>query len=422
MIRHLAVAMRENHDDARPGTSASCPAVQCHDDEVELSNESSDESFDYVLPRFVARHGALPLMHRGAMWRAALALLFLQSAGATEPLAPQSAAAPVSSPVPVSQAGIEDGRGRFREIFCAVLAARSTAGAREMSCDRALERLADEPRGSGRPVDPAALRPDRTVLFVPGLFSDCIAQDSRFAQTMQVRVTEMGYRARTVPVSGLSSSSRNAGLIRDALAKLPESEPSRRAIIVGHSKGVVDTLVALVAYPETRAKVAAVISLAGAVGGSPLAELGSTGLLGAVSEAPGLGCRSGDLGGLESLSPVRRRAWLAEHALPEGVRYFSVVALPQPDRISLGLKIPHALLSRTDARNDGQLIYSDQVVPHSTLLGYANADHWAMATDLTRSKSAIVRTVADRNDYPRAALLESALRYAEERMNMPATR
>ncbi|NJN05859.1 MAG: hypothetical protein HC814_05070 [Rhodobacteraceae bacterium] len=125
-------------------------------------------------------------------------------------------------------------------------------------------------------------------------------------------------------------------------------------------------------------------------------------MLGAVSELPGLGCRQGDLGGLDSLNPARRRTWLAEHPLPSGVRFYAVVALPRADRVSLGLKVPHALLSQTDARNDGQLIFSDQVIPRGTLLGYANADHWAMATDLAGSKSAIVRTMADRNDYPRA--------------------
>ena len=31
--------------------------------------------------------------------------------------------------------------------------------------------------------------------------------------------------------------------------------------------------------------------------------------------------------------------------------------------------------SRVDARNDGQLIYYDQVIPGSSLISYVNADH-----------------------------------------------
>ncbi|NJN05858.1 MAG: hypothetical protein HC814_05065 [Rhodobacteraceae bacterium] len=214
-------------------------------------------------------------MYRSATWRAVLTLLFVQAACAAEQLAP------------VAPAGVEDGRGRFREIFCAVLATGSMQGTPEKACDHALERYADEPRGSGRPAALAAMQGGRTVLFVPGLFSDCLAGDSRFAQTMLDRGKALGYRVRIIPVSGISSSARNAAQIRDALGQLPVTQPSRRAIIVGHSKGVVDTLEALVTYPEARAKVAAVISLAGAIGGSPLAELGSKGVAGRGVRAAG---------------------------------------------------------------------------------------------------------------------------------------
>jgi hypothetical protein len=47
------------------------------------------------------------------------------------------------------------------------------------------------------------------------------------------------------------------------------------------------------------------------------------------------------------------------------------------------------------------------------LLGYVNADHWAIATDLGSSPSAVVRSLADRNDFPREVLLEAVLRFFE---------
>ncbi len=43
-------------------------------------------------------------------------------------------------------------------------------------------------------------------------------------------------------------------------------------MLVGYSKGVPDILEAVVAYPEIRQKVAAVVSVAGTVNGSPLAD------------------------------------------------------------------------------------------------------------------------------------------------------
>lgn len=125
-------------------------------------------------------------------------------------------------------------------------------------------------------------------------------------------------------------------------------------------------------------------------------------------------CDGGDHGALASLRPEMRKTWLARHPLPREVPYYSIVAMPAPARVSTGLKPSCRLLSDIDPRNDGNLLFYDQVIPASTLLGYANADHWAIATDLTQSPAALVRSVADRNAFPRAALLEAALRYVEE--------
>jgi len=55
------------------------------------------------------------------------------------------------------------------------------------------------------------------------------------------------------------------------------------------------------------------------------------------------------------------------------------------------------------------------VIPQGTLLALVNADHWAVMTDMQSSPKAAVRALADRNDFPRPALVEAALRYVEER-------
>jgi hypothetical protein len=41
-------------------------------------------------------------------------------------------------------------------------------------------------------------------------------------------------------------------------------------------------------------------------------------------------------------------------------------------------------LSQVDSRNDSQVIFYDQVIPGSVLLGYLNADHWAIAVPFNR--------------------------------------
>src|SRR5512139_1001608 len=71
---------------------------------------------------------------------------------AGSPLQPFSTDAPPLVLVPAAQAGVKDQRGRFREIYCAVLQARAGEVADHRSCDDALTRLGGEPAGTGQPV------------------------------------------------------------------------------------------------------------------------------------------------------------------------------------------------------------------------------------------------------------------------------
>jgi hypothetical protein len=105
---------------------------------------------------------------------------------------------------------------------------------------------------------------------------------------------------------------------------------------------------------------------------------------------------------------------MAHHALPPGLRYYSLVTFPEPDRISSILESSYEKLSRVDARNDSQVIFYDQVVPGSTLLGYVNADHWALAVPIARTHSVIGSLFVTQNAYPREALMEATLRFVEE--------
>ena len=65
-------------------------------------------------------------------------------------------------------------------------------------------------------------------------------------------------------------------------------------------------------------------------------------------------------------------------------------------------------------RNDSQVIFYDQVIPGSTLVGYLNADHWAIAIPVSEKHPFIGRHFVDRNEYPRQAMFEAVLRFIEE--------
>ena len=60
---------------------------------------------------------------------------------------------------------------------------------------------------------------------------------------------------------------------------------------------------------------------------------------------------------------------------------------------------------------DGQLLKDDAIVPGAKFLGAALADHFAIALPFDKSTDSTIRSNMDKTVYPRAALLESLVRY-----------
>lgn len=352
------------------------------------------------------RRGVAPLV-------AALAC-FALAACATKPLVPYTTNTPPLALVPASQAGVLDKRSRFRETFCAVLEAHGKALADYRPCEDALTRVGTEPSGTGAPVDLGESKRHLIAAVVPGIGYDCFKPWLNSQNAVANHVQHFGYDAVMLNVDGLSSSGNNARQIRDAImAMQPATEPGQ-LVLVGYSKGAADILEAVVDYPEIRSRVAAVVSAAGAVGGSALANDAEQYQADMLRYFPGATCTSGDGGAVQSLRPATRQAWMAQHLLPKELRYFSLVTFPQPERISSILKSSYDKLSRIDARNDSQVIFYDQIVPGSALLAFVNADHWALAVPIARTHSTIAALFVTQNAYPREALTEAILRFIEE--------
>jgi hypothetical protein len=338
----------------------------------------------------------------------------------TKPLVPYSTDTPPLALVSASQAGILDKRGRFREIYCAVLEARGPALPDYRPCEDALTRVGAEPAGTGRPVDLGPSRRHLVAAVVPGIGYDCFKPWLNPPDTVVTHLRLSGFGAMVLEVDALSSSSNNARQIRDALMSMPAPEGAPRIVLIGYSKGAPDVLEAIVAYPEIRSRVAAVVSAAGAIGGSPLANDAEQYQADLLRYLPGATCTSGDGGGVQSLRPATRQAWLALHPLPDEVPFYSIVTFPHPERISSVLKSSYDKLSRVDPRNDSQVIFYDQVIPGSSLLGYINADHWALAVPVARTHPTIGALFVTQNAYPREALVEAILRAVEEDLAEPA--
>lgn len=334
-------------------------------------------------------------------------------AACAKPLVPYSTNTPPLVLVPATKAGVIDKRARFREIYCAVLEARQ--GLPDYRpCEQALTRVGEEPVGTAQPVELGPSKRRLVAAVVLGLGFDCIEEWLEPIGSVAEHVRRYGYDLVLIRVNALSSTANNAHQIRDALLAMPAESGPARLVLIGYSKGAPDILDALVTYPEIHSRVAAVVSAAGAVGGSPLANDAKEYQANMLRHFPGAICEAGDGTAVASLRPATRRAWLAVNPLPADVRYYSLVTFPQPDRISSVMKSSYRKLARIDARNDGQLIFYDQVIPGSHLVAYVNADHWALAVPIARTHATVGAVLVTENAYPREALVEALLRFVEE--------
>ncbi|MDH4104939.1 MAG: lipase family protein [Gammaproteobacteria bacterium] len=322
--------------------------------------------------------------------------------------------APVTPFVVEIPAGVIDGRARFNDIFCAVLEQHGAQLPDNRTCDGALSPVASAPIKAGLPVDVGRSRSSLIARAVPGIGYACIAPWLHAPATIRAHLAKSGYDLQMVGVDALSGIERNARQIRDAIMAMQYPAGPPGIVLIGYSKGVPDALEAIVKYPELQQRVAAFVSIAGAVGGSPLANDAKQPFTGIFTHWPQAECDPGDGGALDALRPEVRKAWLAANRLPPGIRYYSLVTLPDRERISRAIEPAYDKLARIDPRNDGQLIYSDQIIPGSTLLGFLNADHWAVFVPIDRTHDVIGSTLVNHNDYPREALMEALLRYMEE--------
>ena len=344
---------------------------------------------------------------------AAAAILVLGGC-ASRPLMPYSTDTTPLVLAPAVQGDKQDKRGRFREIFCAVLEARKDSVPDYRPCNEALTTVGKEPPGTGKGVNLGQSQRRLLTLFVAGVGWSCFSDWLEPRNTVMTHVSQFGYNIANLYVDGLSSSTHNARQIRDAIMAVPQEGTQPDLVLIGYSKGAPDILEAVVNYPEIHERIAAVVSAAGSVGGSPLANDATQSQLNMLQYFPGAKCTPGDEGAMDSMRPATRKAWLADNPLPEGIPYYSLITFPDPGRISSLLRGSYRKLARVDARNDSQLIFYDQFIPESTLVGYLNADHWALAVPIARTHDIVGEVLVDQNDYPREALYEALLRFIEE--------
>jgi hypothetical protein len=339
---------------------------------------------------------------------------------ATAPAVPYTLDTSPLAFLPAAGAGIDDQRGRFREILCAVDEAHGHELPEYRPCDQILHRFSDEPPGTGRPVHLGPARAKLRVAVVAGLGAECFARLVSAFRFALEHVQGFGYQTASIRVDGLSSSTNNGRQVKDAVVAM-DLAPEERLVLIGYSKGTPDILEGLVTYPELAQRVTAVVSVAGSINGSPLADDASASMLGLLEYLPGSQCDEGDGGALDSLKPSIRRDFASTHELPKTVQYYSLATFARREQISFGLRGSYDDLATIDPRNDSQMLFYDQIIIGGALLGFVNADHWAVALPISRQRPGLAATLVNRNEFPREILLEAIVRHVEEQLSCCVT-
>jgi hypothetical protein len=295
-------------------------------------------------------------------------------------------------------AGVRDLRAPYRAATCARLPPGGPA------CDDLLPRLPGE--GPGIVPNAEADLPQRyRIAFVPGLFSECFDRVARPFGDAQRALREEGFVVDYFQVSGRGTTAENAKRLADHFASLDGD--ARPIILFAYSKGLPDALEFVVRYPEAATRIAAIVSVAGAANGSPLADQLHAAYRDWAAGFPLPGCTAGSGDEIRDLRRDVRLEWWRANRSALKTPVFALVAAPRPDRVSPGTRATYDRLAAIDPRNDGKLLAQDQVVPGQYLLAYANADHWAVALPLDEALPGF--SFLFRDGVPRPALVRAAI-------------
>jgi hypothetical protein len=295
---------------------------------------------------------------------------------------------------------------QFTDMFCGVMNKEHPDGSDFAACNIYLE---DKPSGTAKA--PGPLASNYRILVIPGVLSSCQNNVQAFQQGQEHLRKIHGLTVDFLQMpndSSMANAERIAAYLREAL----RSDP-RKFIVVTYSKGAPDFMEALPYNPDVRSAVAAYVTIAGAVGGTPTAET-MPAMAQRYVDALHLGSCQGNLTeAFWSLRSDVRKAFLADH--PDlGVPAFSLSAVSEPGNTSEMLRENWNVMASYDKRNDSQLLQSDTLVPGGYYLGVARTDHLAVALGYEYSPDGYIRGALDYNHFPRVALFEAVVRVVIE--------
>jgi hypothetical protein len=288
----------------------------------------------------------------------------------------------------------------FDRMFCSTLPHLKDQDGRSWGdCARYVE-FADTPQ-------PLAEIPARyRFLLVPGFGGECLRNVRAFSTSIAHLKDAHHVDIEYFAVAPFASSEENGKSIARRIDGAWSADSSRRYVLIGYGKGTADILDALRVLDDVKTKVAAVVSVAGLVGGTWVPED-----VQALMQPPRTwiaeGCPGNVQDGVQSLMREVRQSFLRQNPMP--VPSYSIVGAASLDETSSVLKPSWKRLSVHAKEQDGVMIAWESVLPGARYLGEARADHWAIA--LPFEESGQPPKGIDRNRFPRDALLEAIVRY-----------
>jgi len=290
----------------------------------------------------------------------------------------------------------------FGDVFCSVLKQNNPDGGNWGACSQYIE----APGKEDAPLAPLSTK--YRVLIVPGFMSSCFSDSPAFQEGQKALKEKYGMDVALLQVPNDSSESNGKMIgqyIRDHASK-----DASKYILVGYSKGTPDIQVALAQESGMAEHVAAFVSVAGASGGSQVADLLPQIAEKYMTTTPLKTCQGDMSTGFKSLQRANRQAFLAAHPDPV-VPTYSIVAKSDQNNTSKALLQTWRILQTYGVGEDGQLLRDDAIVPGAKFLGAALADHFAIALPFDKSPDSTIRSNMDKTVYPHAALLEALVRY-----------
>ena len=289
----------------------------------------------------------------------------------------------------------------FARVFCATLPHLKDKDGRAWDeCGKYIE--TPEPP---QPAQTQLVNPYR-FLFVSGFGGDCFQDVRAFSTAIEHLKDAHRIDVEYYAVAPYGSGEENGKLIAEHIEETWAADKARRLVLIGYDKGVPDLQEALSTLEDPRMKVAAIVSVAGIVGGMWLPEELRT-LYDPARPWLAPTCPANMKDAMHTVARDVRQAFLRENPLP--VPGYSIVATSTLDETSSVLRGTWKRLSIYAREQDGLMLAWESMLPGTKYLGAVRADHWAVALPFERLPKP--PKGVDRTNFPRDAVFEAIVRY-----------